>query len=483
VDTHSSVSVKGIGFERPAGGYIQPYQRELKMLGRVLDLAAVAGSLRASIALVGWGWEERYTLLVATSCVVFYLSAEAFSVYNHRRSAPLRVDLAKLLSAWAATAVIVLLLGYATQVSQLYSRLGVATWLLLAPLSLVSIRAVERAVLMKFRTLGYNTRRVAIVGAGPQGIRVASTIAGAPWMGLEVVGIYDDRKRAAGRIADELPCELLGTTQDLFRELARRRIEVIYVTLPIHDRERIISVINALSDSTISLYFVPDMFLFSIVHGRWVQVGDLPAVSVFETPFYGIEAWFKRAEDLVVSSLVLLLAAVPMLAIALAIRLTSRGPALFRQRRYGLDGREFRMWKFRTMIVCEDETAVAQATRTDGRVTRVGAFLRRTSLDELPQFLNVLTGSMSVVGPRPHASAHNEHYRHLVRHYMIRHKVRPGITGWAQVNGLRGETDTIDKMERRVDYDLWYIRNWSLLLDLQIIGATMLRSWRDENAY
>jgi putative colanic acid biosynthesis UDP-glucose lipid carrier transferase len=184
-----------------------------------------------------------------------------------------------------------------------------------------------------------------------------------------------------------------------------------------------------------------------------------------------------------VSSLVLLLAAVPMLAIALAIRLTSRGPALFRQRRYGLDGREFRMWKFRTMIVCEDETAVAQATRTDGRVTRVGAFLRRTSLDELPQFLNVLTGSMSVVGPRPHASAHNEHYRHLVRHYMIRHKVRPGITGWAQVNGLRGETDTIDKMERRVDYDLWYIRNWSLLLDLQIIGATMLRSWRDENAY
>jgi putative colanic acid biosynthesis UDP-glucose lipid carrier transferase len=288
VDTHSSVSVKGIGFERPAGGYIQPYQRELKMLGRVLDLTAVAGSLRASIALVGWGWEERYTLLVATSCVVFYLSAEAFSVYNHRRSAPLRVDLAKLLSAWAATAVIVLLLGYATQVSQLYSRLGVATWLLLAPLSLVSIRAVERAVLMKFRTLGYNTRRVAIVGAGPQGIRVASTIAGAPWMGLEVVGIYDDRKRAAGRIADELPCELLGTTQDLFRELTRRRIEVIYVTLPIHDRERIISVINALSDSTISLYFVPDMFLFSIVHGRWVQVGDLPAVSVFETPFYGI---------------------------------------------------------------------------------------------------------------------------------------------------------------------------------------------------
>jgi putative colanic acid biosysnthesis UDP-glucose lipid carrier transferase len=337
---------------------------------------------------------------------------------------------------------------------------------------------------MKIRMLGYNTRRVAIVGSGQQGIRVARTIVGAPWMGLELVGIFDDRKRAVGRIPDELPCELLGTTKDLLVEVNRgRRIDIVYVTLPIHDQQRIASLLNSLSDTTTSLYFVPDMFLFSMVHGRWVQVGDVPAVSVFETPFHGIEGWFKRAEDLVVASIVLLIMGIPMLAIALAIRLTSSGPALFRQRRYGLDGREFRMWKFRTMRVCEDAETLSQATRGDGRVTWLGALLRRTSLDELPQFLNVLMGSMSVVGPRPHATAHNEYYRHLVRHYMVRHKVRPGITGWAQINGLRGETDTLDKMEHRVDYDLWYIRNWSLLLDLQIIGATLFRGWRDDQAY
>jgi len=172
-----------------------------------------------------------------------------------------------------------------------------------------------------------------------------------------------------------------------------------------------------------------------------------------------------------------------MLLIALAITMTSPGPVIFRQRRYGLDGREFHIWKFRTMTVCEDDDTLEQATRADPRVTRLGWFLRRTSLDELPQFLNVLAGQMSVVGPRPHATGHNEHYRRLVKHYMVRHKVRPGITGWAQVHGLRGETETIDKMEKRVEYDLWYIRNWSVFLDLRIVFMTLRGAWRDDSAY
>jgi putative colanic acid biosysnthesis UDP-glucose lipid carrier transferase len=322
-----------------------------------------------------------------------------------------------------------------------------------------------------------------VVGAGEQGSRLARAITGAPWMGLKLIGLFDDRTPAPGRIPDDLPSPLLGTTADLLREVAAGHVDMVYVTLPINNTSRVGSLLEALSDTTTSVYFVPDMFLFSMFNGRWVRIGELPAVSVFETPFYGIGGWIKRAEDLAIATLVLLIMAIPMLLIAMAIRWTTPGPALFRQRRYGLDGREFWMWKFRTMTGCETEGDIAQARRDDPRVTGIGAFLRRTSLDELPQFLNVLMGSMSVIGPRPHATAHNEYYRRQVRHYMMRHKVRPGISGWAQASGLRGETDTIDKMEARVEYDLWYIRNWSVLLDLKIILLTLRHGWRDGNAY
>jgi putative colanic acid biosynthesis UDP-glucose lipid carrier transferase len=477
-----TAALKSLGLDHPAGGFIRPYQRELAVVGRAIDLAIVIATLRASVAISGWDWDQRHTLLAAVGCILFYLAAEGFKVYDDRRSIPLLFDLRNLSSAWALTAVGILFLAYAFKVSDRFSRAAVITWFILAPTMLGTWQLVLRAMLTKIRTLGYNMRKVAIVGAGEQGMRLARAIAGAPWMGLRLVGIFDDRAPVAGRVPDVLPGELLGKTTDLLREVARRRIDMVYVTLPINNTERIASLVTALSDTTTSLYFVPDMFLFSMFNGRWVRIGDLPAVSVFETPFYGIGQWIKRVEDLVLSSLVLLVAALPMLLIAIAIRLSSPGPAIFSQRRYGLDGREFRMWKFRTMTVREDDT-IQQATRHDSRVTPIGRFLRRTSLDELPQFLNVLAGTMSVVGPRPHATAHNEYYRHLVRHYMVRHKVLPGITGWAQVSGLRGETETLEKMEARVEYDLWYIRNWSVLLDLKVVAMTIAHGWRDGNAY
>jgi putative colanic acid biosynthesis UDP-glucose lipid carrier transferase len=206
-------------------------------------------------------------------------------------------------------------------------------------------------------------------------------------------------------------------------------------------------------------------------------------MSLHETPFYGVDGWLKRLEDIVVGSLILLIIAIPMLIIALCVKLTSPGPALFRQRRYGLNGEVIDVLKFRSMSVTEDGAEIKQATKDDPRITRFGAFLRRTNLDELPQFLNVMAGSMSIVGPRPHAVAHNELYRKKVRGYMLRHKVKPGITGWAQVNGWRGETDTLEKMEKRVEHDLDYIRNWSLLWDLQIIFMTVFGSGARKNAY
>jgi putative colanic acid biosynthesis UDP-glucose lipid carrier transferase len=241
--------------------------------------------------------------------------------------------------------------------------------------------------------------------------------------------------------------------------------------------------LDQLSDSTISVYIVPDFFVFELLHSRWTNLGGIPAVSVFETPLYGVDGWAKRFLDVLAASAALIAASPVMIAIALIIKLTSPGPVFFRQKRYGLDGREIWVWKFRSMKVCDNGPFIQQATKGDPRITPFGAFIRKTSLDELPQLFNVLQGNMSMVGPRPHATAHNEQYRRLIRGYMLRHKVKPGITGLAQVEGFRGETDTLYKMEKRVELDHRYIREWSIWLDLKILFKTFWVVWKQPTAY
>ncbi len=227
---------------------------------------------------------------------------------------------------------------------------------------------------------------------------------------------------------------------------------------------------------------VPDYCTSSLTQGKWSKLEGIPLVSIYDTPFLGLAGWVKRIEDIVLSSLFLLVAAVPMLFIIIALKLSSPGPVLFKQRRYGMNGKEINVWMFRSMRACEDGGKVPQARKDDPRVTKFGALLRHTFLDELPQLINVLLGHMSIVGPRPHAVVHNELYRRRIKGYMLR-KVRPGITGWAQINGWRGETNTLDKMAKRVEYDLWYIRNWSLWLDLKIVLLTLLRGFTGKTAY
>jgi putative colanic acid biosynthesis UDP-glucose lipid carrier transferase len=239
------------------------------------------------------------------------------------------------------------------------------------------------------------------------------------------------------------------------------------------------ALINALRDTTASVYFVPDAFAFDLIQGRLAEVNGMPVLSVCETPFHGTDAILKRLMDIALGGCAFLLTLPVIVLIAAAVKLSSPGPALFRQRRYGLNGEEITVYKFRSMIVCEDGAVVTQATAKDRRVTAIGRFIRRTSLDELPQLFNVLQGSMSLVGPRPHAVAHNEKYRRLINGYMIRHKVRPGITGLAQINGLRGETETVEKMAERVRYDLEYLRNWSPWLDLRILFKSLGVAWSD----
>jgi putative colanic acid biosynthesis UDP-glucose lipid carrier transferase len=322
-------------------------------------------------------------------------------------------------------------------------------------------------------------RRLVIVGANRVGCELAARLADEAWHGA-LAGFFDDRRLE--RIPRQCRQKLLGKLADLPEYARQNAVHDIYVCLPNSRHPRIRGLIDALGDTTASIYFVPDLSAFDLMQARFGEIRGMPLFAVRETPFCGMAGILKRASDLVLAAIALPVVLPLGLAIAVAVRRSSPGPVLFRQRRYGLDGREFTVFKFRTMTVCEDHE-VTQATRYDLRVTRIGRFLRQTSLDELPQILNVIEGSMSFVGPRPHAVSHNEHYRKLVSGYMLRHKVRPGITGLAQVNGFRGETADIEKMRQRVRYDLEYLKHWSLGLDLRILIKTARIVLSDRNAY
>ena len=299
--------------------------------------------------------------------------------------------------------------------------------------------------------------------------------------GVTLVGCFDDRDELRIPATHNYP--RLGALGDVADFAKTHRVHQVYLSLPMASQPRIQALLDALKDTTASVYFVPDLFVTDLIQGRADSVCDLPVICVCETPFRGSAALLKRASDLVLATSILVVILPLMMALALAIRLTSPGPVIFRQRRYGLDGHEIIVYKFRSMTVLEDGPTSAQAQRGDARITRLGAFMRRTSLDELPQFINVLQGRMSVVGPRPHAVAHNELYRSQIKSYMVRHKVRPGITGWAQVHGFRGETQSLELMKARVRLDHDYLRHWSLALDLAIIARTVRLVFRDSAAF
>jgi len=325
-------------------------------------------------------------------------------------------------------------------------------------------------------------QRAVIVGVNELAQRLEVALRSDPLLRTEVVGFFEDRSPEELEVGGTC-AQILGTTAQLADFVTRSQIDQVYVTLPMSRDARITSLLNALHDSTASIYFVPDLFAFNLIQARFDILGGVPVVAVRETPFYGAAWLAKRISDVGIALAALLLL-IPVLAVvAAAIRLDSRGPVLFKQKRYGLDGREILVYKFRSMTVTEDgkQTFVA-AAKGDSRITRVGAFIRKTSIDELPQLFNVLEGSMSIVGPRPHAVAMNEHYRREIPSYMVRHKVKPGITGWAQVNGYRGGDD-LESMRKRIELDLAYMRHWSLWLDFRILLKTVSVVWSDRNAY
>ncbi|MDB5744866.1 MAG: Sugar transferase involved in lipopolysaccharide synthesis [Polaromonas sp.] len=383
---------------------------------------------------------------------------------------------------WCWIAGLLLLTGVATEYLYKFSITVVRQWLWVAPLAQVGANLAFRAVAPQILKLQGPAHGAVIVGMNEQGLSLASNIAGSAYSGIELKGFFDDRNEER-RSALGIQQPLLGKFADLAAYVKKHRVQYIYLSLPMTSRPRILQILDDLKDTTASIYFVPDMFITDLIQARADSVCGVSVISVCDTPFRGLNGALKRMSDVVLSLLILLLISPIMLVIAILVKMDSPGPIIFRQRRYGLDGEQILVYKFRSMAVTEDGGMIQQARKNDLRVTRLGAILRKTSLDELPQFINVIQGRMSIVGPRPHAVAHNELYRTLIKGYMVRHKVKPGITGWAQVNGQRGETDTLDKMQSRIDFDLDYLRNWSLQLDFYIILKTIRLVFKDSSAY
>jgi len=435
------------------------------------------------LVLTTLAYDENFTgYYLVLMIITFFISSyiyEQTNIYRTWRNGKLLAYIRDTLVGWGIIIAILIFLGYATKLSYQYSEEVILTWFIVTPIALVTSHLVVRTIANNLRK-GGEVRSVVIVGANETGMKLAERILEYPYLLMEVRGFFDDRDESRSPMG---ATSLLGGVSDVANYVRKNSIQMIFISLPMSAQPRIRALLDDLHDTTASIYFLPDVYIFDLMQARFDNVGGVPVVAICDSPFSGVDSVVKSASDFVLALIILLLLSPLMIGIALAVKLTSPGPAIFRQRRYGLNGEEIIVYKFRSMKVSEDGSRIEQAQKNDPRITKIGAFLRRTSLDELPQFINVLQGRMSIVGPRPHAVAHNELYRKLIKGYMLRHKVKPGITGWAQVNGFRGETEVLEKMQGRIEYDLNYLQNWSIWLDLWIIMRTVWVVLRRDNAY
>ncbi len=462
---------------------VRPHHDFSHSLLKLCDAAAIGVGLLLIVNQLP-EFNSKSTIVVALLAMgVFHMLAELFGVYRKWNGIAFTRESTTLLLSWGTTLVLLKVLGLFTVYSTELSTPSLSIWFVISPVFALSVRVLHRWYSRMMIERGINIRSFAIVGVNDLGIQLARNVKNTPSLGLKLSGYYDDRPtNRTAKLPDDVEKQL-GKIEDLISTAKAGKVQVVFITLPMRAEERIRSVIQQLADTTASVYIVPDLFVFQMLNSRWSDIQGVPVVSVFENPLFGVDGIAKRFLDLVIATAALCVVAAPMAVIAAAVKLTSSGPVLFRQKRYGLDGQEIDVWKFRSMKVCENGAKVTQAKKNDSRLTSIGGFLRKSSLDELPQIFNVLMGQMSLVGPRPHANAHNEFYRTQIDGYMLRHKVKPGMTGLAQVNGCRGETETLDKMEKRVFFDHQYIREWSIWLDIKIILKTFVVVFSRQNAY
>lgn len=457
------------------------YQSSFSTIYRLIDVAFITLCFYGAAYIYGLEVTATGLILLFTHVVCFQLGAEALGLYRSWRSNNTTSLLRCAAICWLTSCLVTLTVGYFFAHSLTLSPAMVMVWFGTSFIFLLSWRMAMRLVMFKVRKSGMNTRSAIVIGATQVGHNMATQMMENDHLGIKFMGMYDDRPH--DRLAHEFQDQVNGSIDEAVELAKQRRVDYIYIALPTSAEARIKQILEKCSDTTANVYLIPNFFMYTLLNSRWQSIGNLQALSVYDTPFQGVNNVLKRIEDIILSVIILCMLAIPMLAIAAAVRYTSPGPAIFKQKRYGLDGKEITVYKFRSMSTQDNGSTVKQATKNDPRVTPLGAFLRRTSLDELPQFINVLQGRMSIVGPRPHAVAHNEEYRKLITGYMLRHKIRPGITGWAQVNGLRGETETVNKMMQRVEYDLDYMHRWSVWFDLKIILLTVVGGFAGKNAY
>lgn len=466
----------------------------MRYLSQALDVCIIwfCGVLAWGITQPGSLWVDipaKENLLLLSAALTMLVFSP--SVYRSWRFGELWLMLSAVGTAWLATVVLMVLWMYLSKSSAEYSRAWFITWVTSTFALLCIQRLLIYSNLRWLRAKGYNYKTVVLVGGGQMLADVGNALAQAAWSGLRVIACVRPDRLDALMTGTATDAELNQSSRTLPAGAIKpsalstyAHVDEVWLCLPMSDEHGIRVALDALKHSTANIRWVPDLFSLKLINQGVSEVIGIPMMDLSASPMTGHNSIIKACEDYIVAAAILLVVSPLMIAIAIAIKLTSPGPVLYKQRRHGWNGQQILVYKFRSMVVHrEPDFQVTQAKKHDARVTPLGAFLRKTSLDELPQFINVLQGRMSVVGPRPHALAHNDYYKHLVPGYMLRHKVKPGITGWAQINGLRGETDTLDKMQRRVDYDLHYIENWSVWLDLLIIFRTLFNGFVHRNAY
>jgi putative colanic acid biosysnthesis UDP-glucose lipid carrier transferase len=394
-----------------------------------------------------------------------------------------KAELFDTLSQWFMVLGILLFFGYATEFLENFPKDIILMWAIITPLTMIVFHQLANRYLSSKYYIASVKKTAVIVGVNGLSSQLQERVEANAQYGIQIKGFFDV---ISERESAQLPAagyQFLGEITQLSEYVKKNGIDIIYIALPPSLHAQIMALLDDLKDTTASIYFVPNFFMADLIQARIDEIDGMPVVAMCETPFSGFNGFIKYMSDLVFASLILVLISPLLVFIAIGVKLSSPGPILFKQRRYGLDGHNIVVYKFRSMTVTEDGENVVQAKANDKRVTPFGKLIRKTSLDELPQFINVLQGRMSIVGPRPHAVSHNELYRKVIKGYMVRHKVKPGITGWAQVNGFRGETETIDSMQARIDFDIEYLKKWSLALDVKIILKTVFLVFKDSKAY
>lgn len=464
-------------------------EKKLLWTVRMLDMAIPAAI--AWVAIVVWipehfqFFDSQYFLAMAASAILVANAFSAMGLYSIRALSNVPGQMGRIVLGWTAVVAVLLLAAFAAKVSNNFPRGWAILWYFWSLGLFIGVRFAAFGVLTRWIETGKLTRDVAIVGAGPHGRRLIQHLRAREGSDWRIIGVWDERATRPIDPIDGIPVR--GTVDDLIAYARQHPVDQIVVALPWAAEIRVMTILKKLWELPIDIRLAPDMIGFRLAHCSYSDLGQVPVLNVFDRPLSEEKLVLKRLEDLVLGALLLTVFSPVMLLTAIAIKLDSKGPVLFRQTRYGFNNQKIAVWKFRSMYVddCRD-IAPTQVTAEDPRVTRVGRFIRRTSIDELPQLFNVLSGVMSVVGPRPHpvgTRAENVLFEEAVAEYTARHRVKPGLTGWAQVNGWRGETDTIEKIRRRVDHDLYYIEHWSLFLDIKIVLMTVLAVLRGKNAY